>query len=76
MKRWKLYQDPKKRKTLPVYKICRPEIISCEEERNVSKILVWFKPSQQRSITQVLAHYALGGTGERIGKLKVRKLMG
>ena len=36
----------------------------------------WFNPSQQLSPTQPLAHSPLSGNGERIGRVKVRKLVG
>ena len=38
--------------------------------------VVWFNPSQQPSPTQPLAHSPLVGWGKRIGKVKVRKLVG
>jgi len=36
----------------------------------------WFNPRQQLSTTKPLTHSPLGGVGERIGRVKVRKLVG
>ena len=38
--------------------------------------LSWFNPSQQLSTTQLLAHSPCVGIGERLGRVKVRKLVG
>jgi len=37
---------------------------------------LWFNPSQQPSTRQPLTYSPPGGMGERIGRVKVRKLRG
>lgn len=46
-----------------------------KRQENVGAEELWFNPSQQLSTTQPLAHCP-GGMGERIGRVKVRNLVG
>lgn len=39
-------------------------------------LLLWFKPSWHRSTTELLAHSPTNGTGERIRRVKGKKLVG
>jgi len=43
---------------------------------NVCRQLLWFKPGRQLSSTQLLIHSPRSGTRDKIGRVKVRKLVG